>query len=185
MNFGFSEEQDLLRQEVRKFLDQQGPLPEVRRIIETAEGYAPEQWSQLGELGFLGLIVPEKYGGAGLGWVDLVVLLEETGRSLYPSPLLSTILAGATLVDVGSEEQKQRWLPGLAWLKSCSWPSYSCRPAPIAALGLCSKYSSINVSRKSAHGICWLAGPAKLATSFLSPAGSQAPKVARIKMTNK
>ncbi len=114
MNFGFSEEQDLLRQEVRKFLDQQCPLPEVRRIIETAEGYSPEQWAQLGELGFLGLIVPEKYGGAGLGWVDLVVLLEETGRSLYPSPLLSTILAGATLVDVGSEEQKQRWLPGLA-----------------------------------------------------------------------
>ena len=114
MNFGFSEEQDLLRQEVRKFLDQQCPLPEVRRIIETAEGYSPEQWTQLGELGFLGLIVPEKYGGAGLGWVDLVVLLEETGRSLYPSPLLSTTLAGATLLDVGSEEQKQRWLPGLA-----------------------------------------------------------------------
>ncbi len=114
MNFVFSEEQDLLRQEVRKFLDQQCPLPEVRRIIETAEGYSPAQWTQLGELGFLGLIVPEKYGGAGLGWVDLVVLLEETGRSLYPSPLLSTTLAGATLVDVGSEEQKQRWLPGLA-----------------------------------------------------------------------
>lgn len=114
MDFGFSEEQDLLRNEVRKFLDEQCPLDVVRQIIETPAGYSPEQWKQLGELGFLGLILPEEYGGAGLGWVDLVVLLEETGRTLFPSPLISTTLAGAVILDEGSDAQKRRWLPGIA-----------------------------------------------------------------------
>jgi alkylation response protein AidB-like acyl-CoA dehydrogenase len=114
MNFGFSDEQDLLRQEVRKFLDGQCPLDTVRDLSETPEGYSAEQWKQLGELGFLGLILPEEYGGAGLGWADLVVLLEETGRSLFPSPLLSTTLAGALILDAGSDAQKSRWLPGIA-----------------------------------------------------------------------
>jgi len=114
MNFGFSEEQDLLRNEVRKFLDAQCPLDVVRQVIQTPAGYSPEQWKQLGELGFLGLTLPEAYGGAGLGWVDLVVLLEETGRSLFPSPLVSTTLAGAAILDAGSEEQHRAWLPGLA-----------------------------------------------------------------------
>ena len=86
MNFGFSEEQELLRQSARKFLDEQSPLEEVRRIAAVPEGYSKELWKQLGELGFLGLTIPEAYGGAGLGWVDLVVLLEETGRTLFPSP---------------------------------------------------------------------------------------------------
>ncbi len=114
MDFGFSEEQDLLRQQVRKFLDDNCPLERVREIAETPAGYAPEQWKQLGELGFLGLVLPEEYGGAGLGWVDLVVLLEETGRSLFPSPLVSTTLAGALLCEAGNDAQKKRWLPGLA-----------------------------------------------------------------------
>jgi alkylation response protein AidB-like acyl-CoA dehydrogenase len=114
MNFGFSEEQDLLRHEVRKLLDEQCPLDEVRKIAETKEGYSAAQWKQLGELGFLGLILPESYGGAGLGWADLVVLLEETGRTLFPSPLISTTLAGATLLAAGNEAQRRRWLPGIA-----------------------------------------------------------------------
>jgi alkylation response protein AidB-like acyl-CoA dehydrogenase len=114
MNFGFSEEQELLRNEVRKFLDEQCPLAVVRQIMETPSGYAPEQWKQLGELGFLGLVLPSEFGGAGLGWVDLVVLLEETGRSLFPSPLISTTLAGAAILDAGSPEQQRRWLPGIA-----------------------------------------------------------------------
>jgi alkylation response protein AidB-like acyl-CoA dehydrogenase len=114
LDFGFSEEQDLLRSEVRKFLDEQCPLAVVRRIAETPEGYSREQWKQLGELGFLGLIVPEELGGAGLGFVDLVVLLEETGRTLFPSPLVSTTLAASVILDAGSPEQKRRFLPQLA-----------------------------------------------------------------------
>ncbi|NRA03145.1 MAG: acyl-CoA/acyl-ACP dehydrogenase [Myxococcales bacterium] len=114
MNFGFSEEQQLLRDEVRKFLDESAPLDEVRRLGETAEGYSPELWKQIAELGWTGLAIPEEFGGAGLGWVDLVILLEETGRSLFPAPLASTALAAAAILDAGSDEQKQRWLPRIA-----------------------------------------------------------------------
>ncbi len=114
MNFGLTEEQELLRREVRKFLDEQCPMTEVRRTMETPEGYSPELWKQLGELGWLGLVIPERYGGAGGDWIDLVVLLEETGRSLFPSPLISTTLAAAAILEAGSEAQKERWLPGLA-----------------------------------------------------------------------
>ncbi|MEN8184090.1 MAG: acyl-CoA dehydrogenase family protein [Myxococcota bacterium] len=114
MNFGFTEEQELLRAEVRKFLDRSCPLDEVRKLMETPEGFSRELWKQLAELGWLGLTVPEPHGGAGLGWVDLVVLLEETGRSLFPSPLLATTLAAFAIRDAGSPEQQQRWLPVLA-----------------------------------------------------------------------
>jgi alkylation response protein AidB-like acyl-CoA dehydrogenase len=114
MDFELSEDQELLRQEVRKFLEGQSPLPEVRKAADTPDGYSKAVWKQLGELGFLGLIFPSEYGGAGLGWVDLVVLLEETGRTLLPSPLISSVLAGATILDVGSDEQKRRWIPSLA-----------------------------------------------------------------------
>jgi alkylation response protein AidB-like acyl-CoA dehydrogenase len=114
MNFGFTEEQELLRTEVRKFLDARCPLPEVRKLMESDAGYSAELWSELAELGWLGLTIPEAHGGAGLGWVDFVVLLEETGRTLFPSPLVSTTLAAAAILDSGSEEQQARWLPGIA-----------------------------------------------------------------------
>jgi acyl-CoA dehydrogenase len=114
MNLGFSEEQDLLRQEVRKFLDEQCPLDEVRRIAATPPGYSPEQWKQLAELGWLGLALPTEHGGSGLHFEDLVVLLEETGRTLYPSPLLSSTLAALLIAEAGSADQQQRWLPALA-----------------------------------------------------------------------
>ncbi len=114
MNFGFTEEQELLRQEARKLLDERCPLEEVRKLAETPLGYAEELWRDLGALGWTGLTIPEAYGGAGLGWVDLVVLLEETGRSLFPSPLISTTLAASALLDAGSEEQRARFLPRLA-----------------------------------------------------------------------
>ena len=114
MDFGFSEEQDLLRGEVRKFLEERCPIEEVRRLAQTPEGTSPELWKQLGQLGWLGLTIPERYGGAGLGWIDLVVLLEETGRALLPAPLLSTTLAAAAILAEGNESQRERWLPGLA-----------------------------------------------------------------------
>jgi len=114
MDFGFSEEQDLLRAEVRKLLDGRSPLERVRKVMETGPGYEPDLWRELAELGWLGLTIPEAYGGTGLGWVDLVVLLQETGRSLFPSPLISTTLAAAAILDSGTEEQRQRWLPSLA-----------------------------------------------------------------------
>jgi alkylation response protein AidB-like acyl-CoA dehydrogenase len=114
MNFGFTEEQELLRAEVRKLLDQRCPLEEVRRLMETPEGFSRELWKEMAELGWVGLTLPESAGGAGLGWVDLTVLLEETGRTLFPSPLLSTALAASALGEAGSPEQQARWLPSLA-----------------------------------------------------------------------
>ncbi|MAT95491.1 MAG: hypothetical protein CME59_23225 [Halioglobus sp.] len=113
MDFGFSEEQDLLRAQVRKFLEDQCPLEQVRQIAAGDEGYCPRLWGQLAELGWLGLTLPEEFGGLGLSWVDLVVILEETGRSLFPSPLLSTLLAATVIDQHGTAEQRQRWLPAL------------------------------------------------------------------------
>ena len=77
MNFGLTEEQELLRREARKFLDEQCPLQEVRRLMTQPLGYSPEHWKTLAQLGWTGLITPERYGGAGLGWIDLIVVLEE------------------------------------------------------------------------------------------------------------
>lgn len=114
MNFGFTDEQELLRQEIRKLLDARASMAEVRKLAETPEGFSRDLWKQMGELGWLGLTIPEAHGGAGLGWVDLVVLLEETGRSLFPSPLIATTLAAAAIADAGTAAQQAAWLPRLA-----------------------------------------------------------------------
>jgi alkylation response protein AidB-like acyl-CoA dehydrogenase len=116
MNFGFTEEQDLLRREVRKFLDESCPLEQVRKITEDANGpgYSRDLWQRIAELGWLGLTIPEAHGGAGLGWVDLVVVLEETGRSLFPSPLVSSTLAAHAIRRFGSPRQQALYLPALA-----------------------------------------------------------------------
>jgi alkylation response protein AidB-like acyl-CoA dehydrogenase len=114
MNFGFTEEQQLLRAEVRRFLDQTAPLSQVRAIVEKPEGFDRDLWTRMGELGWVGLTIPEMYGGVGLDLVTLVVLLEETGRTLFPSPLVSTLLAAKAIERSGTDLQCTRWLPGLA-----------------------------------------------------------------------
>lgn len=114
MNFGFTEEQELLRREVRKFLDQNASLERVRKIVETESGTDPALWSRMAELGWVGLSMPEKHGGAGLDLETLLVVLEETGRSLFPSPLISTVLAAKAIERFGNAEQQARWIPGLA-----------------------------------------------------------------------
>jgi alkylation response protein AidB-like acyl-CoA dehydrogenase len=114
MDFGFSEEQELLRAEVRKFLDQNCPLEEVRKLAETPAGFSRHLWERMAELGWVGLALPDEHGGVGLGWVDLVVVLEETGRTLFPSPLVSTVLAAMAIDRAGDADQRARWLPDLA-----------------------------------------------------------------------
>lgn len=114
MNFGFTEEQGFLRDAVRKFIDGRCPLPEVRRVMKTRDAHSPELWAALAEQGFLGLLVPEAQGGAGLAWVDFVVLLEEAGRTLLPAPLVSTALAVMALREAGSPAQQADWLPRFA-----------------------------------------------------------------------
>jgi len=114
MNFGFTEEQGFLRDAVRKFVDDRCPMAEVRRLMGTPNAHSAELWKALAEQGSLGLLIPEEHGGAGLAWVDFVVVLEETGRTLMPSPLVSTALAAVALCEAGSSAQQGRWLPRLA-----------------------------------------------------------------------
>lgn len=116
MNFAFSEEQEELRRAVRRFLQDKSPEAEVRRLMETAEGYDPAVWSQMADqLGLQSLAIPEEYGGAGFGYVELIVVLEEMGAALLCAPYFSTVaLAANALVTSGDEAAKKQHLPGLA-----------------------------------------------------------------------
>ncbi len=115
MDFGFSDEQDMLRQTARAFLEEHCPTTFVRHMMEDDKGYSADLWQEMAELGWLGLAFPEAYGGQGLGFVDLTVILEEMGAALLPSPFLSTvILAGQTILLGGSEAQKKAYLPKIA-----------------------------------------------------------------------
>jgi alkylation response protein AidB-like acyl-CoA dehydrogenase len=110
----YDEEHALLRAEARRWLDERFPIARVRALADSESGEDPSDWQELGVLGWLGLCVPEKYGGAGLGAVHLAVLMEETGRRLLPCPILSSTLAALTLAQSGSEAQRERWLRPLA-----------------------------------------------------------------------
>src|SRR5262245_52251910 len=115
MNFGFNEEQELLRSTARKFFENECPSEVVRKLMDTPEGVTPPLWSKIAEQGWTGLIIPETYDGMGLGLVDLVVLMEEIGRAVVPGPYFSTLLLGGLAVlEAGSETQKKEWLPRLA-----------------------------------------------------------------------
>jgi alkylation response protein AidB-like acyl-CoA dehydrogenase len=115
MNFGFSDEQELLRATARKFLDNECTSAFVRQRMEEAAGVTDEFWAKLAEQGWLGLVYPEQYGGSGLGFVDLTVLMEEMGRVMMPGPFFSTVLLGGlTILEAGSAEQKTAWLGRIA-----------------------------------------------------------------------
>src|SRR5215472_2681072 len=115
MNFGFNEEQELLRSTARKFFENECTSETVRKLMDGPEGMTPELWKKLAEQGWLGLIVPDAYGGMGLGVVDLVVLMEEMGRAVVPGPFFSTVLlGGAAIAEAGSPVQRQEWLPRIA-----------------------------------------------------------------------
>src|SRR5580692_9604453 len=112
MDIGFSEEQGLLRDTARKFLDAACTTKFVRDRMATAEGVTPEFWAQLAEQGWLGINFAEEDGGAGLGLVDLVVLMEEMGRAVMPGPYLATaLLGGAAIREAGSAAQRAEYLP--------------------------------------------------------------------------
>jgi len=115
MNLTFSEEQEMLRKAVRDFLEDKCPKKLVKQLEESEKGYSPDLWQEIAELGWIGLAFPEKYGGSGMNFLDLVPLLEEMGRACFPSPFFSTvILGGLTILDVGNEEQREKYLPQIA-----------------------------------------------------------------------
>jgi alkylation response protein AidB-like acyl-CoA dehydrogenase len=115
MNFDFSDEQKQLRDEARRYLAEHSSPKAVRAVLDGAAPYDRELWKGLAGMGFLGVAVPEEFGGAGAGHLELCVIAEEMGRALAPVPFSSSIyLATEAIMLAGSAEQKQRLLPGLA-----------------------------------------------------------------------
>ena len=112
MNFAFSEEQEELRRSVRRFLADKSPVTEVRRLMETAEGFDPAVWSQMGEqLGLQGLAIPEEYGGSGYSYVELVVVLEEMGRSLLLRAVLLHRRPGRQRILTSGDDSAKKETP--------------------------------------------------------------------------
>src|SRR5213596_2397145 len=115
MDFGFSEEQEMLRKSARDFLAKECAMTYVRQMMEDERGFRDEQWQQMADLGWMGLILPEEHGGAGLDFVDMVVVLEEMGRVVLPGPFFSTvILGGVAIREGGTPAVRGEYLPRLA-----------------------------------------------------------------------
>ncbi|HEX3952806.1 MAG TPA: acyl-CoA dehydrogenase [Stellaceae bacterium] len=115
MDIGFSEEQELLRDTARKFLDSACTTKFVREMMATTSATTGEFWRKLADNGWLGITYAEEDGGSGLGLVDLVVLMEELGRAVMPGPFPATVLlGGAAIAETGSRAQRQEWLPRIA-----------------------------------------------------------------------
>ncbi|MGN6309671.1 MAG: acyl-CoA dehydrogenase family protein [Xanthobacteraceae bacterium] len=115
MNFEFSDDQKQLRDQARRFLAEKCPPKAVRAVLEGSAGYDKALWSGLAEMGFLGVAIPEEFGGTGAGHLELCVIAEEMGRALAPVPFSSTVyLAAEALMLAGSDAQKQTWLPKIA-----------------------------------------------------------------------
>jgi alkylation response protein AidB-like acyl-CoA dehydrogenase len=113
MDFSLTEEQKMLRKSARDFLESECPASLVREMAEDERGYSPELWQKMAGLGWQGLLFPNRYSGGDGTFLDLVILLEETGRVLLPSPFLTTILGGILILDTGSEKQKAELLPSI------------------------------------------------------------------------
>ncbi|HLZ01971.1 MAG TPA: acyl-CoA dehydrogenase family protein [Bradyrhizobium sp.] len=115
MNFDFSDDQKQLRDQARKFLSEKCPPKAVRVVLDGKAPYDKDLWRGLAEMGFLGVAIPEEFGGAGAGHLELCVIAEEMGRALAPVPFSSTVyLAAEALLLAGSDAQKRKWLPKIA-----------------------------------------------------------------------
>jgi 3-oxocholest-4-en-26-oyl-CoA dehydrogenase beta subunit len=115
MNYDLNESQLMLQKAARDFFTKECPKNIIKDIAKDDTGYPKELWHKMADLGWLGLIFPEKYGGTGGNFIDLVVLLEEMGRACLPGPYFSTVVSGGTVVlEAGNDDQKKRLLTGIA-----------------------------------------------------------------------
>lgn len=115
MDFALNDQQELLKKEARRFFDTECPKKLVRELQKSDLGYSPAIWRNMADLGWIGLMIPEQYNGAGGTLFDLAILFEEIGRAVCPSPLFSTVAFGVIpLMEAGSEEQKEQILPAVA-----------------------------------------------------------------------
>jgi alkylation response protein AidB-like acyl-CoA dehydrogenase len=113
MNFDFSDDQQAIKRTAKDLLADRFKLEHVRELAE-AGSYDEDAWKELCELGWPGIFIDEQHGGQGLGVVELIILVEELGYALAPVPFLSNAAAGLAIQAAGSDEQKERWLPGIA-----------------------------------------------------------------------
>ena len=115
MDLGLSENQEMIKTIARDFLEKECPETHVREMEEDEQGYSQDLWKKMAEQGWQGLVVPEEHGGAGLGFIDLAILIEEFGRALVPGPFIPTVVGGAiSLLEAGSDEQQKQYLPKIA-----------------------------------------------------------------------
>jgi len=114
MDFGLSEEQELLQETVRGFAEAEFPADRMRQLFDEASGFEEKLWEGLAEIGLAGLVVPEEQGGAGMDLLDLALVCEVLGAYGLPVPLLGHSLAALAIRHAGSDAQRERWLPALA-----------------------------------------------------------------------
>ncbi|MFH1625132.1 MAG: acyl-CoA dehydrogenase family protein [Pseudomonadota bacterium] len=115
MDLDFTEEQEILRTSARNFLKKECDHERVREIEDSEDGYSKEIWRKMAELGWMGIAFPEQYGGYGGEFMNLIILMEEIGRGILPSPFFSTVvLSGFTILEGGSEDQKKEFLEKIA-----------------------------------------------------------------------
>ena len=143
MNFDFSEDQKLLQKTARDFLEEHSPLSVCRAVLESDQPYARDLWKSAAELGWLGTSIPEEYGGAGFGYLELAVIAEEVGRALAPIPFSSSVyLATEALLLAGSPEQRQKYLPRLAAGESIGTLALSEKPGQNATEGVEARFEN-------------------------------------------
>src|SRR5215470_18226561 len=114
MSIAITDEHRALAQTVRGFLTKNNARAAARALLEADREELPAFWRELGNLGLLGLHLPEEHGGSGFGLPELVIVAEEMGRAVAPGPFVPTVTASAALATAGSPETQARWLPGLA-----------------------------------------------------------------------
>jgi alkylation response protein AidB-like acyl-CoA dehydrogenase len=115
MDLDLNKEQKILKRSAQDFLKKECPPSLIREMKDDERGYPPELWDQMVELGWTGVMIPEKFGGIGGSYLDLCILLEAMGAVCCPGPFFSTVvLGGLTLLSVGNDEQKQLFLPKIA-----------------------------------------------------------------------
>ena len=124
MDFGLNETQELIRSSAAEYLSDRSPSDFVRAMAVDEQGYTDDFWREVGELGWLGLIVPEEHGGSGMDMSDMAVLLAEWGSALAPGPMIESAVVSASAIDrFGSDTQKQQWLPGIATGETVAVPA--------------------------------------------------------------
>jgi alkylation response protein AidB-like acyl-CoA dehydrogenase len=114
VNFDFSDDQRAIKRTAREFLASRFKFERIRELASGEPGYAEDDWRQIAELGWPGLLIPEQYGGLGLGAIELVVIEEELGYAMAPTPFFSTACATLLLLAAGTPQQREQWLPAIA-----------------------------------------------------------------------